>query len=1183
MQCSACGADNSPTAKFCAQCGSPATAACPACGHVNAPGGRFCTDCGASLFVPASSPAAPLSTPPSEAAPAARFTSPRRYTPAHLAEKILTDRSAIEGERKLVTALFCDLVGSTGLAEALGPECMHDLLNRFFELALAEVHRFEGTLNQFLGDGFLALFGAPVAHEDHARRAALAALGIRRGLADLAGEMARQHGATMAVRMGLNTGLVVVGAIGDNLRMDYTAIGDTINVAARLQQHAEPGEILIGEATSRLASGYVRVEPLGQVELKGKSEPVVAYRLVGPGPRRSRVDVHAERGLSPLVGRERELQTLTERFAEARAGRGQVVFVSGDPGIGKSRLLHELRARLDDQEPTWLEGRCISYGQDISYLPIIDVLKDIFQIEESDDDAEIVRKAEAGARALGDAAAAGLPYLKFLLSVDPGDLSVGTMDPQLRKANIFEALRTLAEAGSAIRPLVIVLEDLHWVDRLSEEFISYLVEAVPRQRLLLVLTYRPGYVNPFGDQAFCTHLRLASLTESESAELARGMLEVESVPAELQRVVASKAEGNPFFVEEVLKSLVEVGAIRRSGAEYVLAKRIADIYVPDTIQDVIMARLDRLDEEPKRAIQTASVIGREFTVRLLDRTAALEGGLEGYLRELKEVELIYERALYPELAYMFKHALTHDVAYGGLLVARRKALHLLVGEAIEELYRDRLAEQYETLAYHYERAEAWDKALEYLQRSGEKAMAAFSPPQAATFYDRALAVVAKSGLRLTPEQTVTLHCRRGQALFLTNDWDECISSFRTMLDAAQEAGDRAQEGMALHEIAFASLWAHRFEDAFDYANRARRLAIDIDNQAVLAASLSVSSFTHLVVGELDEGAMMGEEAVRAAQQAGVPALQGFSLAISVHADNWRGNHARALERFDEALQIGRRHGVPLLVVWMPWVQGLARCGLGQYEKAIRGLLETLELSARFGEKIWRCRALNTLGWAYMDLCNWELAIRPNAQGAAESRELSDPEIIRNAELNLSDCYLALGQLDEAQRHLETVERESRRQGTWGETWMKWRYTQHLHASLGELWLARGDPERALDYADACLAGAEPTASRRNIVKGRRLKGEALLAQATLDEAETELVAALAVAREVGNPAQIWKTLSALARLHWAQGRAEDADAVTREAVEVVERVAANLADADLRETLLASPQVTALRQAAGVV
>jgi class 3 adenylate cyclase/tetratricopeptide (TPR) repeat protein len=1076
--------------------------------------------------------------------------------------------------------LFADVAGFTPLAAALDPEESYTLMRRCFDLMLAEVHHYEGTVTQFLGDGILALFGAPIAHEDHAQRAVRAALGIQHALRTYQQDLQESRGILFRMRIGLNSGLVVVGGIGTDLNMTYTAIGDTVNLGDRVRSLAEPGTVVISETTYRLVSGYFVTRELGEHQVKGKELAVSAYEVVRPRRWRSRVEVSAERGLTPLVGRQPDLDTLLQQYSRARMGEGQIVFVRGEAGIGKSRLLYELKRRLTGEELFWLDGRCISFGRDITYLPIIDLLKGYFEIEELDTEAEILEKVEARMEGLDARLAASLPYLKYLLAVDPGEASVATMDAQMRKVSIFESLQALLIAAAGTHPLVVALEDLHWIDPLSNEFFVSFAETLSQHRILLALTARPGHEHGFGASSHLTSIELQSLSERESAEVTQGLLGTQEMPGELQELIYRKAEGNPFFVEEVTRSLMESGALRRSNGRTLLARRIEEITIPDTVQDVIMARLDLLQEEPKRALQTASVIGREFTVRLLERTVELRGRLEEYLRQLQMVQLIYEPFLSPELAYIFKHALTHEVAYNSMLLVRRKVLHRLVGAAIEALYADRLAEQYETLGYHYERAEEWDRALDYLQKSGDKAMAAFAPKQAVVFYDRALAVVERSGRPLAPERAIGLHFARGQALFQTSDWDNSSDSLQQMLRAATQAGDSESEGVALYQIAYTYFWAHRLEDALDFAERARRLALKADDHNTLAGSLITIAGVRQVTGDLQNARTAAEEALQAARRAGAPVLQATALVMAGEVDQFQGQPRRAIEKFDEALGIARQEQTPDVLLYALWVTGLAHCSCGEYDRAVQYLGEELELSARLGDTIFRCRVLNTLGWVYMDLCHWELAIPYNAQGAAESGVVGEPEIIRNAELNLGDCYLALGRLDEAQRILETVRRESQQSGTWGETWMKWRYIQHVHASLGELWLARGDTEQALGSADACLAAAEATASRRNIVKGRRLKGEIFTTQGKLDAAEAELAEAVRVAREVGNPAQLWKTLAALGRLRQAQRLPQEGGAAYREALSVVEGMAAGLSDPDLRDTLLASPQVSALREEA---
>ena len=729
MRCPACQAESRPGVKFCEECGARLDAPCPACGARVPPGKKFCGQCGAALGGPAT---------------AERFASPQAYTPAHLAERILKNRAALSGERKQVTVLFADVSGFTSISERLDPEEVHALINRAFELMLAEIHRYEGTVNQFLGDGLMALFGAPIAHEDHAQRAAHAALGLQQALSRYRDELLAGRSIDFRLRLGLNTGLVVVGAIGDNLRMDYTAVGDTTNTAARMQQLAEPGRIVVAEATERLIAPYFETRALGAIPVKGKSQPVAAYELTGARAAVSRLEARAARGLSPFVGREDALATLERAWAQARSGRGQAVFVVGEAGMGKSRLLLEFRQRLGDTA-TWVEGDCISFGQSIPFLPIVAMLKQNFGIEDQDDEPEIIAKIRRRVEFLGGEAASVEALLRYLLAVDPGDPAVAAMDPVQRRARIVAAIQRLTATGSRRRPVILVVEDAHWIDSASEDCLKSMTESLPGMAVLLVVTYRPVYQQPFGDRTYYWRIGLQPVDEEDAVRIVRATLGVAELPRELAVTIAGKAEGNPFFLEEIGRTLVETGAVRAESGRLVLAQAASTIAVPDTVQDVIAARLDRLAEPQKRTLQTASVIGREFALALLRRVSDLQDKLEQSLGELKRIELIYEKGGFSDLEYVFKHALTQDVAYASLLQAERRRLHALIGAAIEEVYAGRLEERAEELAYHFTRGEVWDKVVHYARLAAERAVGLFVDGKAVEFYELALDALGHLG------------------------------------------------------------------------------------------------------------------------------------------------------------------------------------------------------------------------------------------------------------------------------------------------------------------------------------------------------------------------------------------------------------------------------------------------------
>jgi class 3 adenylate cyclase/tetratricopeptide (TPR) repeat protein len=896
MNCPACGRDNRAEARFCSGCAAPLQPDCPSCGARNEPGARFCDQCATPL----------AGEPPAPRGPLRPESAPRAYTPKHLTDRILQSKSAIEGERKHVTVLFVDIAGYTSLSERLDPEQVHALMDRCFRHILEEVHRYEGTVNQFTGDGVMALFGAPIALEGAPRRAIMAALGMQRSLESLRQEMLAEGGPDVRMRVGIHSGPVVVGRIGDDLRMDYTAVGDTTNLADRLQRLAPPGSIYISEATEHLVSGFFDLVDLGPQRVKGKAEPVHAFEVVGERAVRGRIEATADAGLTPLVGRGRELDLLWSAFESARAGNGQVAFLVGEAGIGKSRLLSEFRRKLGDEPHTWIEGRCTSYGEHTAFYAIIDALRRRFGLEDKDGEATALAKVQEAQEAVGGDLDWTLPFVRSLLSLPAGDRAVAEMDAVTRRSETVRALHARILRAAERNPLIFVVEDLHWIDAASEEFLTFLADSIPAMRVLLVFAHRPGYQHPFGDRSYHTRISLQPLSASEMADMADSILETSTLPDEVRGLITSKAEGNPFFVEEVTKSLLEEGVLHLEQGRVEVAGPVEDVSVPDSITDVLMARIDRLPDEPKRAIQVASVIGREFALRLLERISEAGDRVSAVVEDLRALELILQKSAYPELAFMFKHALTCDVAYESVLLQRRKTLHRIVGAAIEELYRDRLVEHLDALAYHFTLGEEWERAFEYHDRASEKAADAFANHAAAEHCRQALAVAEHLAEAVPDAKRLRLEERLGKACWCVNRFAASGDAYLRAADLAAEPAVRATN---LGRAANSLIWGHDYDRARTTTDEALTLARAIHSPAAEAVGLSCRYEQSMVEGETQAGHLVNEAAPLAERSGDAEAIV-FALVQQAQYAEWHGTYGAAVSIAERACTLQRGDDTP---------------------------------------------------------------------------------------------------------------------------------------------------------------------------------------------------------------------------------------------------------------------------------
>jgi class 3 adenylate cyclase/tetratricopeptide (TPR) repeat protein len=896
MQCPHCRFENREAIRFCEECGTKLELICASCGTAVPPGRKFCGNCGQAL---------------SQADSAPRFQSPQSYTPKHLAEKIITSKSALEGERKQVTVLFADLKGSMELLVDRDPEEARKILDPVLEHMMEAVHRYEGTVNQVMGDGIMALFGAPVAHEDHAVRACYAALRMQDSVKRYAEVVQRGMGVPIQIRVGLNSGEVVVRSIGSDLHMDYTAVGQTVHLAARMEQTAMAGSILLSANALRLAEGFVEVKPLGPVKIKGLSEPVDVYEVKGAGPARTRLQAATRRGLTRFVGRDAELEQLRRAQQLAGSGHGQVAAIVGEAGVGKSRLVYEFTHSHRMQGWLVLESASVSYGKATSYLPVIDLLKGYFKIQDRDDLREIREKVTGKLLTLDRALEPTLPALLALLDVPVEDSAWQALDPRQRRLRTLDAVKRLLVREAREQPLLVIFEDLHWIDGETQALLDSLVESLASARLLLLVNYRPEYQHAWASKTAYSQMRLDALPAESAAELLDALLGEDPELAPLKQLLVKR--GNPFFLEETVWTLVETKALAGERGRYRLIQPVQAIQVPTTVQVVLAARIDRLPAEEKQLLQVASVIGKDVPFALLRSIVELpDEPLRRRLDGLQAAEFLYEAGLFPDLEYTFKHALTHEVAYGGLLQEVRRELHARIVDGIETLHGDRLTEHVERLAHHAVRGELRVKAVHYLRQAGRRAAARSAFQEARGCFEQALDVLAAM-----PESPSTLE-----------------QAFDIRLELRSMLQQRGEPRSMLERLREAEAFAERLND---------------DHRRGRVSAVLTNAHAHL--GQLDEALATGINAVKVAERLGDVRLHFLSTTYLEQAYFFRGEYERVVElaiQNIEALPADWVHeslGAPIPISILNryrLIQSLAE--LGRFAEAARYEAEALRLA-----------------------------------------------------------------------------------------------------------------------------------------------------------------------------------------------------------------------------------------------
>jgi class 3 adenylate cyclase/tetratricopeptide (TPR) repeat protein len=1007
MKCPKCQHESPVAAKFCEQCAAPLARQCGNCGTEFSATANFCPQCGHSTGLHEEN---------------LRSASPQDHTPLHLADKILAAKTEVEGERKQVTVMFADVKGSMEFVVGRDPEDAQRLLDPVIERMIEAVHHYEGTVNDIMGDGIMALFGAPIAHEDHAVRASYAALKIQASVKRYGDEVRHSHGVPLAVRVGLNSGEIVLRAVRSDLRTDYTGVGETAHLAARMEQIAKPGSILATAETKKLAEGYVEMKPLGPLPVKGLSENIPVYEVTGAGAARTRLQAAAARGLTPFVNREAEFDQLDRAKQIVARGRGQAVAIVGEAGVGKSRFVDQFMHAHHATDWLVLESNSASYERTTPYLPVIELLRQYFNISSQDSTASIRQKVTEKVLALDPSLQHVTAPLLHLLDSLEEEHPFRFFDLVQRRQQTYEAVIRLLLKETEKRPGLVVFEDLHWYDSLTLGLIGELFAAAQAARLLLVLTYRLGHAGPWKNQPNFQELRLDPLIDANLLEFLRALLGSDQSLSTLKNFLAERASGIPLFVEEIVRTLVDTEVLDGARGSYHVARTFSGSDVPPTLQAVLAARIDALPTAEKRLLQEAAVVGQDVPFSLLRSICGLtDEVLRRRLGNLQAAEFLYPTQLFPELQYSFKHSLTRDVAYSGVLRDRRRAIHSRVLNAIETVYADRLTEHVERLAYHAERGAIWDKALEYLQRSGLKAYSLYAHADAARFFERALKILEK--LPETPDnlrQAVDLRFELRNALLPSFETDRILRSLDELDPILARLGDKQRSAQYAAFRCNQHYLIGQQRRAIEFGDTGVRLARECGDRVVLGQSLFRLGQSYHALGEYRQAILLLEQGLEFNADELRHDRHNLSMIPSVLNRTWLaialvecGDFSASMKHAKRALAVAEaaEHQLSALPGWLSIGYVLSRAG--EIQGAVRALERGLALCDRWSFRVWRIRLVSGLAVAYARTGRVAEALELARQAVSDSEKMR--LIVDKPRL-----LVRLGQVSLVAREIETA-------------------------------------------------------------------------------------------------------------------------------------------------------------------
>jgi class 3 adenylate cyclase/tetratricopeptide (TPR) repeat protein len=1096
MKCPRCQHENLPGQKFCGECGQRLTVACLACGASNPAGQRFCGACGAAVLDPAATSA-----------------SPESYTPKHLAARILTSRSALEGERKQVTVLFADMKGSMELLADSDPEDARRILDPVLERMMAAVHRFEGTVNQVMGDGIMALFGAPLALEDHALRACYASLRMQEAVQRYSEELRRTNGVEVQIRVGLNSGEVVVRSISSDLRMDYSAVGQTTHLAARMEQLARPGGVLLTAQTWRLVEGRMEVVPQGELQVKGMVEPVATYELKAATGARSRLEAAAARGLTPFIGRDVEMAALSEAAERAAGGRGQVVVVVGEPGVGKSRLIFEFtRARLHD----WvlLEGHALPYGKDSPYLPVVELLGGRLGLERHDDRETIHERVRT---TIGRAGLAPLlPPILALMGLPVDDPEWERLDASQKRRRTVDAVKYVLLSSGVDRPAAIVVEDAHWADSETLAVLDAVVGSTGASRLLVIVSCRPEHRHDWGGKTYYRQIAVDALPARDAQTLLDRLLGSERSLAPVKDILAERTGGNPFFLEESVRNLVETGALIGTRTAYRVVRLPALGDVPATVVSVLAARIDRLAPGDKRLLQIASAIGKDVPRALLETIADTpRDTVAAGLARLQSSEFLHETAVFPEMEYTFRHALTHDVAYGSLTLRRRRALDARIVAALEA--RRHVApdsRDVDRLAHHAIRGELWDKAVVYGRAAGQLALSRHAHRVAAAYFEHAIA--ALSHLATDAESSTLAIDLRLELRYALGPLGEYRRVFELLTEAkqlAEAANDDGRLGLISCILCNQAMLRFDLPEALAHGTQALAIASTVGDGALATVTHGMMSLAYYLSGDYRRAAEAARQAEGAEgavwrERFGLvvpPAVYGTSVGSWALAElgEFGEAHRMASRSLAAAEKLSHPHSIAFACLGLGFVhlrQGAPTPAVAVLERAL-SLCESADLPAVLLE------VALPLASAYAESGRAEDAIalleRAIAQALALRHRLG--HVLRSG--SMAEALLAAGRVDEAGPLAQLYVQLARAINSKGAL----AAALHLLARVA----ARREPPDVPGAESAlgeCLALAAETGMRPLHARALLARGELLSRTGRVDEARTTLAEAAAAFR-----------------------------------------------------------------------